>query len=468
MKTIKLFTILFFAVSLFSSHLEGKTSKPNIIYIMADDLGYGDVGFNGQTKINTPNIDQLAEEGMIFTNHYAGSTVCGPSRAVLMTGKHTGHSSIRGNPKWTKSGNPVDLSLADVTVAEEMKRAGYTTGMVGKWGLAETLGDGAPNKQGFDFFCGFNRHGKAHHYYPDSIWFNDEYRELKGNVIAEKKGKYAHNLFTEETIKFIKENKKRPFFFYAAYTIPHYELTIAEKEKAYYYAQDWPLREMKPAHYYHDRDGFVTYAAMVTKLDSDVGLILKTLKDLGIDDNTLVIFTSDNGHEFDRANDEFFNSNGDFRGKKRDLYEGGIHVPFAARWPSKIEAGTKTSHISTFWDFLPTMCDIAGVEPSDDIDGISYVPTLLGENDKQKEHDYLYWEFNEKQGPVQAVRKDNWKAVKFKKKALQLYDLSKDISEEDNVATQYPEKATEMLNLINSARTEHPDFPLVAKKKSKK
>ena len=460
----KIFTVLILMYS--GILLNAQTNQmPNVIYIMADDLGYGDVGFNGQTKIMTPNIDRIAKEGIVFNNHYAGSTVCGPSRAVLMTGMHTGHCSVRENPKWTKSGTAVDLSLNDVTVAEEMKKAGYVTGMVGKWGLAETLGDGMPNKQGFDFFYGFNRHSAAHHYYPDSIWYNEKHVRIEGNVMEKKQGKYSHNIFTDETLKFIKRNKEKPFFFYVAYTIPHYELTIAEKEKSQYYAKNWPLRKMKSGHYLHDENGHVTYASMVTKMDEDIGRIMQELKDLGLDDKTLVIFTSDNGHEYDKVNNEFFNSNGKFRGKKRDLYEGGIHMPFAARWPGKINPGTTSDLLTTFWDFLPTMCDLAGVKPTAKIDGISYLSTLLGKDKKQKKHDYLYWEFNERQGPVQAVRKEEWKAVKYKNKPIELYNLEKDIGETNNIASDYPKIVKEMTEIISNARTENSEFPLEVIKK---
>ena len=442
-----------------------KNQKPNIIFILADDLGYGDVGFNGQTKIKTPNLDALAKEGMVFKNHYAGSTVCGPSRACLMTGKHNGHSPIRENPRWTKSGKPVELPDNEVTVAEELKRAGYTTGVIGKWGLAENLDTGMPHIQGFDFFYGFNRHGPAHHYYPDSIWLNNQKIPIEGNKTKQKEGKYVHNLFTEQALGFIEKNQKSPFFLYLAYTIPHYELTIPEEEKTVYYQQNWPLRKMKPKHYYHDENGHVTYAAMVSKMDQDVGKLVELIDQLGLDENTLIIFTSDNGHHYDNVKNEFFNSNGVFKGKKRDLYEGGIRMPFVARWSSQIKAGSSTKHISAFWDFLPTACDIAGIQPSTDSDGISYLPTLLGKSKKQQKHDYLYWEFNERQGPIQAVRKDQWKAVKFLDRPLELYDLLNDPEEKKNLADENPKKAQEVLDILKNARTEHPEFPLVRKKK---
>jgi arylsulfatase A-like enzyme len=434
-------------------------NKPNIIFILADDLGYGDVGFNGQDKIKTPVLDNMASQGIVFTNHYAGSTVCGPSRTSLMTGLHSGHSPIRENPRWTKSGKPASLDPNQITVARELKRAGYTTGIIGKWGLAENLDAGLPNKQGFDYFYGFNTHGAAHHYYPEKLWENDQLIELEGNVMMDKIGRYTQDLFTEKALNFIDKNQKKPFFLYLAYTIPHYELTIPEDEKVDYYMEDWPLREMKMGHYRNDKNGHVTYASMVTRMDKDIGIVMEKLKELGIDDNTLVIFTSDNGHEYDNVKDEFFNSNGNFRGKKRDLYEGGVHVPFVAVWPGKIKPATKSNHVSAFWDLLPTVCDIAKINRSAEVDGISYLPSML--NKKQKEHDYLYWEFNERRGPMQALLKDDWKLVRFVGKQTELYNLKNDPGEQNNVYNQNPKMAKKLEILMDEARTDHPEFPLV-------
>lgn len=460
------FLLTVLAVALLSSLASAKKPlKPNIIYIMADDLGSGDVGFNGQQYILTPNIDRMAKDGMIFNNHYTGSTVCGPSRAVLMTGKHTGHASVRENPKWTNSGLPADLKPEDVTVAEELKRAGYTTGIIGKWGLAENLTDGMPNRQGFDYFYGFNKHGAAHHYYPEQLWENETQFTVKGNVTAEKKGQYSHYLFTEKAINFMEKNKEEPFFLYLAYTIPHYELTVPAIEKELYKDVNWKKRKMKSGHYLNDEEGNITYASMVSLMDKDIGHILDLLKEWGIDENTLVIFTSDNGHEYDKLNDEFFNSNGDYSGRKRDLTEGGIHAPFVAQWTGTVAPGSRTNHVSAFWDFLPTMCELAGVKPSDDIDGISYVPTLLGKDKKQKEHDYLYWEFNERQGPTQALLQDDWKLLRRYNKPTALFYLPNDQGEINNLAEVNPEKFQELELLMDNARTEHPEFPLVLKKK---
>ncbi|MDO5980271.1 arylsulfatase [Flavivirga spongiicola] len=440
-------------------------SKPNIIFILADDLGYGDVGFNGQQKIKTPVLDQMAEEGIVFTRHYAGSTVCGPSRASLMTGMHTGHATVRGNPRWTKSGNPVDISSSDITVAEELKRANYNTAIIGKWGLAENLTEGIPNLQGFDYFYGFNQHLNAHHYYPEKIWKNDKQITIEGNVMMDKKGTYSQNLFTNNALEFLdNQSSDQPFFLYLAYTIPHYELTIPEVEKKQYQDQDWPLREMKMGHYRNDKNGHVTYASMVSRMDKDVGLVMKKLKELGVDDNTLVIFTSDNGHEYDNTDNEFFNSNGVFRGRKRDLYEGGIRMPFVARWPNKIKAGSKTDYVSAFWDFLPTACDIAGIVPSSQIDGKSFLPTLINSTAQQK-HDYLYWEFNESRGPIQAIIQGDWKLIYFVGRDYELYNLKEDPEEAKNIYSQNLEKGDALKALMLKARTPHPEFPLERKMK---
>ena len=436
---------------------ESKIAKPNIIYIMADDLGYGDLGCYGQDKIKTPNIDRMASQGLKFTQHYAGSTVCMPSRASLMTGKHMGHCTVRGNPRWTATGKPVDLGPEDITVAEVLKKAGYTTGIIGKWGLAEAGSEGMPLNQGFDYFYGYRKHGKAHHYYPDSLWENNRQFALPGNNTKEKQGLYSHDLIATSSLEFLNKNYTKPFFLYLNFTIPHYELTVPEESKLPYKNLGWEERKLNSSHYHHDDDPHVSYAAMISRMDRDLGALLDRLKGLGIDKNTLVIFTSDNGHEFDKG---FFDSNGPLKGKKRDLYEGGIRVPFIAYWPGRIKPGTTTPHIAAFWDFLPTACDLAGIKPPDSIDGISYLPTLLNQTSGQKQHNYLYWEFNERNGPVQAVRKGAWKAVKFFNKDMELYNLDDDLSEAYNLATKYPAIVEEMISVMENAREPHEAFPL--------
>ncbi len=441
------------------------TARPNIIYIMADDLGYGDLGAYGQTKIKTPHLDSLAKEGMRFTQHYAGATVCGPSRASLLTGFHGGHSPIRGNPKWTNSGKPVNLTPQDVTLAEMLKTNGYKTAAIGKWGLSESKeseGDGylaaMPLQQGFDYFYGLKAHVDAHYYYWHRLFENNQAFELKDNDYMDNKGIYTHDLFTSKAIDYVKQqNDQQPFFLYLAYTIPHLALTVPNDSKEQYLDLGWPKREMDTqGHYRNDTEGNTTYAGMVSRMDRDIGQLLETLKKQGLDDNTLVVFTSDNGHEYDKG---FFDSNGSLRGKKRDLYEGGIRVPFIAKWPNKIKANSTSHHISAFWDMMPTFCDLAGGKQCPKTDGISMKNTLLGNKD-QAQHQFLYWEFNERRGPLQAIRKDDWKLVKKFNQPIELYDLAKDISESNNVAQAQPQVVEELTNKLLSARTYHPEFTL--------
>ncbi|HXH98764.1 MAG TPA: arylsulfatase [Sphingobacteriaceae bacterium] len=440
---------------------EPVAGKPNIVYLMADDLGYGTVGFNGQTKIKTPNIDRLAKEGMIFKQHYSGSSVCAPSRAALMTGVNTAHAHIRELSAWTASGKSIDLLAEEVTVAEELKRAGYATAIIGKWGMDESNTTGNAIDQGFDFFYGYKTHTEAHHYYPEYMWRNKEKLMLPKNVTAQKKGTYSNDSFTDEAIKFIRANKSKPFFLYLPYTVPHNEITVPEDSKKPYLNLNWPKKPMQKGHYYHDEEGNTTYAGMVSRLDKYVGQIITELKQQGLDNNTLVIFTSDNGPAF---NNEFFNNNGPFRGQKLTLYEGGIRMPFAARWPGKIKPNSVTDQVAAFWDFLPTACEIAGIKPSLNIDGISYLPTLLGKNKKQKQHDFLYWEINETQGPIQAIVMGKWKGILLYEKPFELYDLLTDIGETTNVADKNPDIVKKIRETMIATRTENPEFPLTKRK----
>ncbi|AWW00142.1 arylsulfatase [Arcticibacterium luteifluviistationis] len=435
------------------------SKKPNIVFIMADDLGYGDVGFNGQTKIKTPALDQMAKEGVVLTNHYSGSPVCGPSRSCLLTGTHTGHTTVRGNPNWTTSGADVVLKEDDITVAEELKRAGYHTAILGKWGMDEYGVSGQANAQGFDYFYGYRRHGEAHHYYPKHLWRNTEKVPLEGNIPEETFGQYSHDLVANEALNYLDERAKstEPFFMYVAFTTPHYELTVPEDSKTPYENLGWEKRPMKKGHYYNDEEGNIAYAGMVSRMDRDIGRIREKLKEHGMAENTLVIFTSDNGHEYDRG---FFDSNGAFKGRKRDVYEGGIHVPFTAVWPNKIPEGSTSNHQSGFWDFLNTACEVAGIAPTKkDLDGISYLNALKGE--KQKVHEYLYWEFNEGAGPRQALRKGDWKLVRQYKKDDELYNLSNDIGEDTDLSKINAKKLKELQALILTARTDDPNYELV-------
>ncbi len=411
---------------------------PNIIYILADDLGYGDIGAFGQEIIQTPRLDQMAAEGMRLTRHYAGSTVCAPSRGVLLTGLHTGHTFVRSNRPFREGQYPMADSM--VTVAEILQDAGYATGLVGKWGLGAPGTESVPGTQGFDYFFGYNDQRRAHEYYPPFLWRNDERVQLAGNADGAQ-GSYSHDLMTREALDFVRRHRERPFFLYLAYTIPHARLQV-------------PAGELKSyAHLESERRQIA--AGMISRLDRDVGRILQELRDLNLAGNTLVIFTSDNGpHSADGHDPTYFNSSGGLRGKKRDLYEGGIRVPFIAWWPGTIMAGSESGHVSAFWDFLPTAAELAGVPAPAGLDGISYVPTLLGEG-TQAAHEYLYWEFYER-GGKQAVLKDNWKGVRLGVHAnpdapLELYDLSVDERETRNVADQHPDIVLELESLMEAA-----------------
>ncbi len=437
--------------------------KPNIIYIMADDLGYGDLGCFGQRIIQTPHLDRLAKEGMILTQHYSGATVCAPSRCSLMTGFHGGNAYIRGNGEVKPEGqNP--MPEGTVTVASLMRAAGYTTGMLGKWGLGAPGSAGDPMNQGFDFFFGYNCQREAHRYFPDHLWRNRDRVELPENADGGQKT-YAQDLIADETIQFIERNQDKPFFLYLPYTIPHAELWAPEAYMAMYRGQiepGKPVGQPRPyrlSGYNYQPEPHVAFAAMVSKLDADVGRVMETLQKLGLDRDTLVIFTSDNGpHKEGGADPDFFDSNGPLRGYKRDLYEGGIRVPTIARWPGQIKAGSRSDHISAFWDFLPTCAEVAGMDaPASD--GISYLPALLGK--EQKAHAALYWEFHE-QGGKQAVRMGPWKGIRLGCKAnpeapLELYHLDKDIGETTNIAADHPDIVRKMERIM-AQRSESP-FP---------
>ncbi len=474
MKQIKLvfLAMLLLAVSCKAPEKEEKTEKPaNIVLILADDLGYGDLSCYGQEVLSTPNLDQMAAEGIIFTNHYTGSTVCAPSRASLLTGKHPGHASVRVNLP------PQLLNDEDITIAEKMKEAGYVTGAIGKWGVGHPPPPDDPKRNGFDYFYGYINMWHAHNFYPEFLYKNGEKIQLPGNElytvdgknpwadapegtgVAEVKVTYVHDLFDNEALEFIENNKDTTFFLYMAYNVPHANneagrfLNDGMEVENYgqFEGKEWPDPEK----------GF---AKMIENLDNSVGMISDKLKELGLEDNTLVIFVSDNGpHQEGNHNADFFDSNGILRGKKRDLYEGGIRTPFIAKWPGKIEENTRSDHISAFWDMLPTFCEVAGVEAPTATDGISFLPVLLGNEDQQEEHAHLYFEFYE-QGGKQAVRKGKWKAVRLNVRSgnpdpVELYDLSVDPSEENNIADQHPEMVEEILKIMEE---EHEPLPFIS------
>jgi arylsulfatase A-like enzyme len=432
---------------------QGRGSRPNILFILADDLGYGDVGVFGQKIVATPNIDRIAAEGVRFTQAYAGCTVCAPSRCCLMTGMHTGHARIRGNAK-------VPLEASDVTVAKVLKQAGYRTGIVGKWGLGGAYTDGIPNLQGFDDWFGFLDQTYAHTYYPQSLWDNKEEKVIQKNL--GKRQQWVQDLFTQRALQFLDSQSKDPFFLYLAFTSPHANdelgrdvgdgMEVPSDEP--FTSKPWPQVEKN-------------FASMVTRLDSDVGRVMAQLKKTGQDKNTLVIFTSDNGPHKEGGHDPaFFHSGGPLRGIKRDLYDGGIREPTMARWPGKIKPGTTSDQVWAFWDFLPTAAELAGVSPPAGIDGISMVPALLGQ--PQRNHEYLYWEFHER-GFSQAVRMGDWKGVRNGlNHPVELYNLKTDIAEANNVAAAHPDVVKKISEIMHSARTDSKAFPVSAAPRPKK
>jgi arylsulfatase A-like enzyme len=449
--------VAFFGFGAHSAHANG-AKKPNIIFILADDLGYGDLGCYGQKKIKTPNLDRMASQGLRFRQFYAGSTVCAPSRCALMTGLHTGHCLVRGNAR-------VPLRPEDVTFAKLLQAAGYYTGLIGKWGLGEDGSTGVPNRQGFDYFFGYLNQHHAHNYYPDFLWRNQEKVPIPGNVlvkdnVASKRTTYSHDLFTQEALQFIEKNKEKSFFLYLAYTIPHANNERGKAEgngmevpsDAPYTNEKWPQAQKN-------------HAAMITYMDRDIGKLFERLRELGLDDNTIVFFSSDNGpHREGGGDPAFFLSSGLLRGFKRSLHEGGVRVPLIARWPGKIKPG-ETDQVAAFWDVMPTVSELAGAKAPAKIDGLSFATTLLGNSKEQKQHDFLYWEFHEG-GFQQGVRMGDWKAVRTRLgQPLELYDLAKDISEKNDVAAQYPQVIERIETYLRTARTESRDLPI---KKGKK
>lgn len=456
--------------------------RPNIIYILADDLGYGDLGSFGQEHIHTPNLDRMAQEGMQFTQHYAGSTVCAPSRAVLMTGLHTGHAPIRGNKEILPIGQ-YPLQYGTVTIPKILSEAGYVTGGFGKWGLGYPGSEGMPSYQGFDEFFGYLDQRRAHFYYPEFLFHDIRGRQLQrvhleGNKVRDNPERhpgsgqaihaeqYSADVINEAALSFIEKNNEGPFFLYLPSLIPHAELAVPEDELKLYLDENgesiFSEEPFEGNHYTAQPMPRATYAAMVTRLDRHVEQIFNKIEELGISENTLVIFTSDNGsHSAGGYHYSMNDSNAPFRGGKRDLYEGGIRVPTIAWWPGKIESGTINDHISYFPDMLPTFSELANAPIPPGIDGVSMVPTLLG--GEQQKHEYLYWEFHE-QGGKQAVRKGDWKGIRLEvfenpNGPIELYNLREDISEENNVADQHPEIIEEIDQIMKKAHVPSEVFP---------
>ena len=442
------------------------SAPPNIILILADDLGYGDLGSYGQTRISTPRLDRMAAEGMRFTNFYAGSTVCAPSRSVLMTGRHAGHTQVRGNGARELQ----TLREGTVTVATLLQGSGYRTAMVGKWGLGDADLPGRPSAQGFDRSFGYLNQTHAHNYYPEFLFRNEERIALRNEVlpigraegagVATRRVDYSHDLFVAEALEFITENRDRPFFLYLALTIPHANNEAGRPEAAAPPEKGMEVPDFGP---YAERDWPATekgFAAMVSRMDADVGRLLDRLRELGIDERTLVIFSSDNGPHAEGGHDpEFFDSNGPLRGIKRDLYEGGIRVPTLAWWPGRIADGTVSHHIAYFGDVMPTVREILGLPSETSADGVSFLPALLGRAGAQRERETLYWEFHER-GGSQAVRSGRWKAVRTGMHAgsVELFDLDADPAETRDLSASHPDVVRRLVESMDRAHVHAPEW----------
>jgi arylsulfatase A len=471
MTTIKPILFLLFYLPFFLCNAQENSflnkPKPNIIFILADDLGYGDLSCYGQGKFSTPNIDKLAQEGMLFTQNYAGSTVCAPSRSALMTGLNTGHTPIRGN-KGVEPEGEYPMPNTTFTIAKLLQEKGYKTGAFGKWGLGYPGSEGDPLHQGFNDFYGYNSQLLAHNYYPDHLWENENKVMLIDNE-GIKNGQYAPDMIHQKALLFIEENKNQPFFLYYASPLPHAELIVPQNkldkfigkfnpEKAYKAKEN--SNGLKKGEYSSQIYSHAAFVAMITLLDDQVGEIVSRIRALGIENNTLIIFTSDNGpHKEGGADPDYFNSNGSLHGYKRDLYEGGIRVPMIAKWKGKIEEGVIKNHVSTFWDVMPTLAELEDTKINTAIDGISFLPTLL-KNGVQKKHKYLYWEFHEL-GGRQAIRQGDWKLIKYnitKNGKYELYNLKKDISETHDLAFKMPRKVAHLSKILESSRTESEVF----------
>jgi len=471
--------LLAVALSLSASFLSA-AERPNIILIVADDLGYGELGCYGQQIIETPNIDQIAKQGIRFTQFYSGAPVCAPARCMLMTGMHSGHAVTRNNgpPKYLKhlgkkfgwefpGQNPLPADA--VTIPRLLKAAGYATAAAGKWGLGHFGTTGEPNKQGFDLFYGYNDQRHAHNHYPRFLYRNRVKEIQPGNDRTLYGKTFSQDQFTKVALQFIQDHKDGPFFLYLPFVIPHLGIQVPEESLAKYKGKI-PEANYKHRGYIQHPFPRAGYAAMVTHLDNAVGQIMQRVKDLGLDDNTIVLFTSDNGPTYDRlggTDSEFFHSAGPFRGRKGSVYEGGIRVPLVARWPGKIAAGVTTDLQSAFWDFLPTLCDVADIPSPGKIDGISFAPTLFGKQE-QKKHEFLYWEFPA-YGGQQAIRVGDWKAVRQNisqgNMKIELYNLANDIAEQHDLAEQYPERVAKFDQLMSDAHITNPRFPLFASEK---
>ncbi|QEG34011.1 arylsulfatase [Bythopirellula goksoeyrii] len=450
-------------VTLFSLQVDDGVAaqQPNIVFILADDLGYGDLGCFGQKQIATPHLDKMAADGMKLTQHYAGSTVCAPSRCVLMTGKHSGHVPIRDNRNVSPTSNK-PLPDDEVTIAELLQEQGYATALIGKWGLGDQHNAGFPNQQGFDYTFGYLDQSHAHNYFPEFLFRNGERVTLRNFVpaarpsgagVASEKVDYSHDRIAEEAHAWLRLNHRKPFFLYLAVTLPHANNEAGSRGQetpdfGQYADRDWP-------------DSQKGTASMITRLDETVGQVRELLELLGVEENTIVVFSSDNGPHAEGGNDPaYFHSSGPLRGIKRDLYEGGIRVPTIVAWPGQISPGHVEDTVSAFQDWLPTFAELAGSETPSDIDGISLVPMLTGQGE-QAQHDFLYWEFF-KEGGKRAIRSGDWKGVqlgmKQSRKPIELYDLRSDLSEEHDLADEHPEVVARLERLMDSAHSDSGDY----------
>ncbi|MGH9309393.1 MAG: arylsulfatase [Vicinamibacterales bacterium] len=443
-----------------------RAARPNILLIHADDLGYGDLSAYGQSRFETPALDRLAREGTRFRQYYSGSTVCAPSRAALMTGFHTGHAWIRGNGRLPEGDVP--LRDQDVTVAEVLREAGYRTAIIGKWGLGQPDTAGLPGRQGYDYSFGYLDHRHAHRQYTDHLYRNGE--RVETGLTTD----YANDLFTKEAAGFIERQDERPFFLYLNYTVPHAELRPPEDSMAQFRgkypetpfenpkadAQQSGARSNGPSLGYRSQPTpHAAFAAMITRMDRDIGRLADLLKSRGLDDRTLILFTSDNGpHREGGADPAFFTSSGGLRGIKRDLYEGGIRVPMIVRWPGTVPAGRVSDHVWAHWDMLPTLAEVAGAKSPAGLDGMSMARALRGET--QQGQPFLYWEFHER-GFQQAVRMGQWKAVRLKAGApLELYDLTEDAHEQRDIAAAHPDVVAKMETFLKTARSDSARWPV--------
>ncbi len=470
------------AYSFESGHAADESQPPNIVLIVADDLGYGDLGCYGQKWIKTPHIDELAQQGIRFTQFYCGAPLCAPSRCTLMTGKHSGHAAIRDNraPKglekvreqfaWESPGQQ-PLPESEVTIAELLHAHGYATAAIGKWGLGMPGTKGDPQKQGFDLFYGYYCQTHAHNHYPKFLWRNGKKETLPGNDGTATGQTFSQDRFTDEAVRFLQDEHDKPFFLYLPFTIPHLSIQVPEDALAQYKGVI-PEAPYRHTAYFQHPTPRAGYAAMITRMDAAIGKIVATLNELGAAKNTLVMFTSDNGPVYDRlggTDSDFFNSAGPFRGRKGSVYEGGIRVPFIARWPGHIKPGSVTPNVSAFWDILPTICDVTKADKPQNLDGISFTETLFDKSG-QRQHKFLYWEFPA-YGVQQAIRNGNWKAVRHgldkADTPFELYDLATDIAEQHDVAAEHPDVIRRLADFASQAHRPSNLFPLFAAEKEK-